>query len=84
MPWAGIGIVFFVVEGVIGPQLQPRHGAEQRDAVDLAPGFGDMFLEPPAQAAKEIQLPFAGMVVIGRVWPAQRVVAGPVEKGLVQ
>ncbi len=53
VPGTGVGVVFVVVEGEIRPQRQPRLRPEQRDAVDLAAGRGDVFLEPPAQPAEE-------------------------------
>src|SRR5690554_835995 len=73
MPWAGVGVVFLIVEGVIGAQFQPRFGAEQGDAVDLAARSGDMFLVTPAQPAEEIQLPLARVVVPGGIVAGQRV-----------
>ena len=84
VPRAGVGVVFFIREGVIVPHPQAGLGAEQRDTVDLAPRGGHMFLEPPTQSAKEIKLPFLGVVVRRAVRPRQRVIAGPVQKGVVQ
>jgi hypothetical protein len=45
---------------------------------------GHVFLEPPAQTAVEIQLPFARVVVVGGIGPAQRVIPRPVQQRALQ
>ena len=84
VPGTGEGVVFLIRKGEVGAQFQIGFGAEQRDAVDLAAGRRDMLFKPPAQAAEEIKLAFARVVVIGRVGAAQRVIARAVEMGVFQ
>jgi hypothetical protein len=74
VPRAGVGVHFLIAERVVGPEPQTRARLEQADPVDPALGFGHMFLEAPAQAAVEIELPvefglvfaFAGLGVVAR------------------
>ena len=68
---------------MIFAQFQPRLGTEQGDPVDLAAWGRDMFLIAPAQAAEEIKLPLARVIIIGRVRPGQRVIAGFVQMGIL-
>ncbi len=84
MPFAGVGVVFLVVERVVAAQLQPRFGAKQRNTVDLAAVRRHMFLEPPAQPTKEIKLPFLGVPLPGRILARQRVIARAVQMRLIQ
>ena len=84
VPRAGVGVQLLVGQRVILAQVQARRGAEKGDAVDLAAGGGDVFIEPPAQPAEEIQLPLARVVVVGRIGAAKRIIAGAVEHGACQ
>ncbi len=84
MPGAGIGVQLVLVQGKVRRHAQARLGAKDRDAVDPAPRPGHVFLEPPAQTAEEIHLPlFRGPVLRG-VLAGQRVIARPVQPGIVQ
>ena len=76
VPGTGEGIVLLVRECVIGPQPYLLGCPKNRDPVDAAALFGDMFFVPPAQAAEEIKLPFLGMVVVVRIRAGQRVIPG--------
>ena len=78
MPGAGVGVVFLVIEGVVGAQVKPRPGAKQRDAVDAAAFPWHMLLIPPAQPAEEIELPLLRRAGL-RVGAGKGVVAAPVQ-----
>ena len=75
VPFAAIGVHFLVIEGEIRAQHEVGLGLKQGNAVDLAPGFGDVFLIAPAQPAKEIELAFLGVVMIVGIGAGERVVA---------
>lgn len=74
MPRAGIGVHLFIRESVIFADFEPFIGAEKWNAVDPPASCGNMFFKAPAQAAVEIELPFFGVVVVGRIRPCQTVV----------
>ena len=82
VPRAGVGVVFGVVESVIGAKFETLLGFEQRHAVDAAAACWNMFFEPPTQAAKEIKL--AVQIVVPFILACQCVVAGFVEMGVFE
>jgi len=77
VPWAGVGVVFRIIEGVIGLKHQPRFIAKDRHTFDAAALERDVFFEPPAQPTDEIQLSFR--MIIRTVCAGQGVVAGFVQ-----